>query len=125
MIICGKTNSGKSHLLIELLKNEWRIRCKRIVLICPTFNNKTYKDKEFIIKHQNFVVVCCDLGDVEFWIRLSRIYSSGYRSVLTLDDIACSEYIGKRTSEVVNISFSGRHINDNIDPRLFQHTKES
>ena len=44
---------------------------------------------------------------------MSKNYLSGHnkiqKSLIILDDIICSEDILKRTSEIIKLSFSGRH----------------
>ena len=117
MIIDGRSNCGKTRLLIELLR-EFRERetFDKIIIICPTFNkNKTYKNEEFIFRDTNILVCDCDFDDVEQYIKISRcfIYSKPNieNALIIFDDIVCSEDILKRTSEITKLSFSGRHEN--------------
>ena len=117
MIIDGRSNCGKTRLLIELLK-EFRQReiFDKIIIICPTFlTNKTYQSEEFIFKDTNILVVDCDFDDVEQYIKISRCFINSKPNIenalIIFDDIVCSEDILKRTSEITKLSFSGRHEN--------------
>ena len=117
MIIDGRSNCGKTKLLIELFK-EFRKRetFDNIIIICPTFpKNKTYQNEEFIFGDKNILVCDCDFDDVEQYIKISRCFinskSAIENALIIFDDIVCSEDILKQTSEITKLSFSGRHEN--------------
>ena len=117
MIIDGRSNCGKTKLLIELLK-EFRRRetFDKIIIICLTFQrNKTYQSEELIFRDTNILVCDCDFDDVEQYIKISRSFINSKPSIenalIIFDDIACSEDILKQTSEITRLSFSGRHEN--------------
>ena len=82
-IIDGRSNCGKTRLLIELLK-EFRQRetFDKIIIICPTFpRNKTYQSEEFIFKDTNILVCDWDFDDVEQYIKISRCFINSKPSI--------------------------------------------
>ena len=114
MIIDGRSNCGKTRLLIELLKDfQQNLTFEQIIIICPTFKkNKTYQNEDFIFDDKNILVCDCDFDDVETYIKISRCYVNSKpnleNTLIIFDDIICSEDILKRTSEITKLSFSGR-----------------
>ena len=117
MIIDGRSNCGKTRLLIQLMKEFQRNEVfEQIIIICPTFSrNKTYQNEDFIFTDKNILVCDCDFDDVETYIKISRCYINSKPNIknalVIFDDIVCSEDILKRTSEITKLSFSGRHEN--------------
>ena len=117
MIIDGRSNCGKTRLLIELLKEFKRREVfDKIFIICPPFpRNKTYQNEEFIFKDTNILVCDCDFDDVEQYIKISRSFINSKPSIknalIIFDDIVCSDDILNCTSEITKLSFSGRHEN--------------
>ena len=117
MIIDGRSNCGKTRLLIQLMKEFKRSETfEQIIIICPTFKrNKTYQNEDFIFEDKNILVCDCDFDDVETYIKISRCYINSKPNIknalVIFDDIVCSEDILKRTSEITKLSFSGRHAN--------------
>ena len=76
MIIDGRSNRGKTRLLIQLMKNFQQNEIfEQIIIICPTFQrNKTYQNEDFIFTDKNILVCDCDFDDVETYIKISRCY---------------------------------------------------
>ena len=115
MIIDGRSNCGKTRLLIQLMKEFKRNETfEQIIIICPTFQrNKTYQNEDFIFEDKNILVCDCDFDDVETYIKISRCYINSKpnikNSLIIFDDIVCSEDILRRTREITKLSFSGRH----------------
>ena len=116
LIIDGRSNCGKTKLLIDLLKEFQKKETFDKIIICPTFpRNKTYQNEEFIFKDTNILVCDCDFDDVEQYIKISRYFINSKPSIenalIIFDDIVCPEDILKQTSEITKLSFSGRHEN--------------
>ena len=57
MIIDGRSNCGKTKLLIELLKYfQQNDTFEQIIIICPKFpRNKTYQNEDFIFRDKNIL----------------------------------------------------------------------
>ena len=104
MIMDGRSNCGKTRLLIQLLKEFQRNKIfDHTIIICPTFKrNKTYQSEDFIFEDKNILVCDCDFDDVETYIKISRCYINSKPNIknssIIFDDIVCSEGILKRTS---------------------------
>ena len=117
MIIDGRSNCGKTRLLVKLLKHfQENEMFEQIIIICPTFKrNKTYQNEDFIFKDKNILVCDCDFDDVETYIKISRCYVNSKQNLenclIVFDDVICSEDILRRTSEITKLSMSGRHEN--------------
>ena len=59
-MIVGKTNSGKTKWILDLLETEYKNAFEAIVIICPTlFKNKTYLNRRWMFTDDN--VYLCDL----------------------------------------------------------------
>jgi hypothetical protein len=44
MLICGVTNCGKTHFILDLIENYYRYKFDYILILCPTyFFNETYE----------------------------------------------------------------------------------
>ena len=133
MIIDGRSNFGKTKLLIELLRKfRERETFNNIIIICPTFpKNKTYQNEEFIFTNKNILVCDCDFDDVEQYIKISRCFinskSNIENALFIFDDIACSEDILKRTSEITKLSYSHyqKYFIYSHHPRLPYHSEKN
>ena len=110
MIITGITVCGKTHYLLKMLEKDYKGHFENIFLICSTyFWNKTYQNW----KHKDdkrFFPIPCDQDEVDGFVRyITNIYC-GTNSLIILDDCASSQCIKNRTSEIVKLGFSARHI---------------
>ena len=92
-----------------MLENEYFQHFKYIYLICPTFSvNKTYHNWKYI-KDSNLFVIQCNHEDVNKWLGIIKVISFGEPTLIILDDCARQDVKG-RTSELVNLGFSARHL---------------
>ena len=111
MLISGITNCGKTHFILDLLEQEYIGHFDFIVLFCPTFfMNKTY-NRKWIFKDNNFIVinpesVKCHLNQVISFV--SETYK-GLNTLFIIDDCANLQDSKRKTSELCNLAFSGRH----------------
>ena len=74
MIIDGRSNCGKTKLLIELMKEfQQNGTFDQIIIICPTFpRNQSCQNEDFIFQDKNILICDCDFDDVEQYIKISR-----------------------------------------------------
>ena len=53
-IFIGQTGCGKTHLVLDMIENQYNNHFDYIVIICPTFQeNDTYRAKEWIKNDDN------------------------------------------------------------------------
>jgi septin family protein len=51
MMVCGMTDCGKTHFIVDLLEREFASQFHDIVLFCPTVEfNQTYIDRHWVSK---------------------------------------------------------------------------
>ena len=110
MIILGMTGCGKTYHLLEMLENDYKNHFDYIFLICPTYEwNKTYQDWKYN-GDKDFIVMPCKQDDVNQCLEYVSRFAEGTNSLIVLDDCASSQSIKNRTSELVKLGFSARHI---------------
>ena len=110
MIIAGMTACGKTHYLLKMLEKEYKNHFEYIFIVCPTFeDNKTYQNWEYL-KNPNLFAIARDHDKVEGVLRAIVKFAKNTNSLVILDDCAASKDVKSRTSELVKLAFSGRHI---------------
>ena len=110
MIIAGMTACGKTHYLVKMLEEEYKNYFDYIFIVCPTFeDNKTYQNWEYL-KDPDVFAIACDHDKVESVLLDIVKFAKNTNSLVILDDCAASKDVKNRTSELVKLAFSGRHI---------------
>ena len=110
MIIAGMTACGKTHYLVKMLEEEYKNHFDYIFIVCPTFeDNKTYQNWEYL-KDPDVFAIACDHDKVESVLLDIVKFAKNTNSLVILDDCAASKDVKNRTSELVKLAFSGRHI---------------
>ena len=110
MIIAGMTACGKTHYLLKMLEEEYKNHFDHIFIVCPTFeDNKTYQNWEYL-KDPDVFAIACDHDKVEGVLRDIVKFAKNTNSLVILDDCAASKDVKNKTSELVKLAFSGRHI---------------
>ena len=100
----------KTHYLLEMLEKEYKNHFDYIFIVCPTLeDNKTYQNWEYL-KDFDVFELPCDHNEVEEIIRQTVEFAKNTNSLIILDDCAASKDVKNRTSELVKLAFSGRHI---------------
>ena len=98
MIIVGMTACRKTHYLLDMLEKEYKNHYDYIFIVCPTLeDNKTYQQWKY-------------LTDPEIFSVKLHILQKNTNSLIIFDDCASSKDVKNRTSELVKLGFSGRHI---------------
>ena len=109
-IFIGQTGCGKTHLVLELIENQYNKHFDYIVIICPTLreNNKTYHAKEWI--KNNYKVWLVDPKDSLYqWIKKLSELLRFFEVLFIIDDIIANESLDKRRQSLLELSISGRH----------------
>ena len=110
MIIAGMTACGKTYYLLKMSEEEYANHFDYIFIVCPTFeDNKTYQNWEYL-KYPDVFAIACDHDKVESVVRDIVKFAKNTNSLVILDDCAASKDVKNRTSELVKLAFSGRHI---------------
>ena len=107
-ILIGQTGCGKTHLVLDLIENQYNNRFDYIVIICPTLQeNDTYHAKEWI-KNDDKVWLVDPKDNLYQWIKkLSELLR--FLEVLIINDIIANESLDKRRQPLLELSISGRH----------------
>ena len=109
-IFIGQTGCGKTHLVLELIEQEYKKHFDYIIIICPTLweNNKTYHAKEWIKNDDNVWLV--DPRDSLYqWIKKLSQLLRFLEVLLKIDDIIANESLDKRSQSLLELVISGRH----------------
>ena len=110
MIIVGMTASGKTHYLLDMLEKEYKNHYDYIFIVCPTLeDNKTYQQWKYLTDPDVYALPVAH-DNVENILREITHFAKNTNSLIILDDCASSNDVKNRTSELVKLGFSGRHI---------------
>ena len=114
-LICGRTNSGKTYHVLNMIAEHYLPVCDHIFIICPTFHdNKTYDIKRHPWLSRCFVFSKGDLVDnLEILIKRHSKGGnlSGKKSMIIIDDCSAEKGLNKHRTSLSKIAFSGRHAN--------------
>ena len=112
-LIVGPTNSGKSRFVVDQLYGPFLSKFDYIVLVCPTFtHNKTYT--RIGINDPRMFPQMCEQHEVEACLKDVNDFLDGTNTLIIFDDCAASKDVKGRTGQLVNLTFSARHIGFNV-----------
>ena len=109
MLICGRTNCGKTKFILDLLEHEYKHHFEKIFIICSTIRvNKTYRERSWIKTDHH--IFCIEPQDKLFhWITfLSHCYTE-VESLFIIDDIIADKSLDKKRQSLIDLAISGRH----------------
>ena len=107
-IFIGQTECGKTHLVLDLIENQYNNHFDYIVIICPTLQeNDSYHAKEWI-KNDDKVWLVDPKDNFYHWIRKLSGLLRFLEELFIIDDIA-NESLDKRRQPLLELSISGRH----------------
>ena len=110
MIIVSMTACGKTHYLLNMLEKEYKNHYDYIFIVCPTLeDNKTYQQWKYLTDSDVYELHVTH-DNVENILREITHFAKNTNSLIILDDCASSKDVKNRTSELVKLGFSGRHI---------------
>ena len=123
-IIVGPTGCGKSYFVVQILRGVMRKKFNNIILICPTYAyNQAYTD--FCRRDPGFLALApnaSDEGEVDNLLRLFSIVYDRGENLIIIDDCSFSRDVKKKTSELVRLFCSGRHLGISIYLLTQQYT---
>ena len=110
IIIVGMTACGKAHYLLEMLEKEYKNHFDNIFIVCPTLeDNKTYQQWKYLADPDVYALHV-EHDNVENILREITRFAKNTNSLIILDDCASSNDVKNRTSELVKLRMSGRHV---------------
>ena len=111
------TACGKTHYLLEMLEKEYKNHFDYIFIVCPTFKyNETYQNWKYLKDPHVFALACDDdkveetLREIVNLITFEKEEGDKPNSLVILDDCAATKDVKNRTSGLVKLGCSGRHI---------------
>ena len=110
-IFIGQTGCGKTHLVLELIENQYNKHFDYIVIICPTIRwNKTYHSRDWI-KNNDEVWLVEPKDRLYWWIEKFSQLLSHSETLFIIDGIIADESLDKKRQSLLELAISGRHGN--------------
>ena len=111
-IFIGQTGCGKTHLVLDLIENQYNDHFNYIIIISPTLrDNATYLSRNWI-KNDDKVWLVEPKNSHYQWIqKLSEFlrYIEFLEVLFIIDDFIANESLDKRRQLLLELSISGRH----------------
>ena len=109
-IFIAQTGCRKTHLVLELIENQYNNHFYYIVIICPTLreNKKTYHAKGWI-KNNDKVWLVDPKDNLYQWIKKLSELLRFLEVLFIIDDIIANEILDKRRQSLLELAISGRH----------------
>ena len=112
-LIVGPTKSGKTKYVVDQIYGPFRGKFDYIVFICPTFAyNKTYL--RIGENDPRMFIIICKQHEIESWLKVVTWLFEGTKTLIILDDCAASKDVKGRTGQLVDLSYSARHISISV-----------
>ena len=111
MLIAGMTACGKTHYLLKMLEENFKVHFDYVFIVCPILlENSTYQNWKYLREDPDVFALPCDHDEVDFYLETIVKFAMGTNSLIILDDCASSQTVKNRTSELVKLAFHGRHV---------------
>ena len=107
-IVRSSDRSRKTHLALNLLKNEYRNHFYFIVIICPTLRyNSTYKSRDWVWNDPDVIPI--EPGNNLYYLieKISNLLA-GSATLFLINDIIADEALDKRRQPLLELAISGR-----------------
>ena len=105
----GQTKCGKTHLVLELIENQYNKHFDYIIIICPAIRwNKTYHSRDRI-KNDDTIWLVEPKDKLYQWIeKLSQLLAHS-ETLSIIDHIIADESLDKRRQPLLELAVGGRH----------------
>ena len=108
-LFIAPTGVGKTHLVLNLLENEYRDHFDFIIIICPTLvHNQTYKSRGWVCTDPDIIHIEPD-NNLYYWIEKISNLLTGSKTLFLIDDIIADEAPNKHRQPLLELAISGRH----------------
>ena len=108
-LFVAPTGVGKTHLALNLLKNEYRNHFDFIVIICPMLeHNEMYKSRGWVWNDPDVIPIELD-NNSHYLIEKIRKLLAGSKTLFLIDDIIADEALDKRRQPLLELAISGHH----------------
>ena len=107
-IICGSTNTGKTHVMLDIIEKYYKDHFEKILIICPTFDrNETYQKRDWLKNDADIVV----RQDSENMMNIldTLIKKNTHNLLVVIDDCSSEKDLDKHRTAISKLAFSGRH----------------
>ena len=123
----GQTGSGRTHLVLELIENQYNKHFNYIVIICPTLReNSAYHAKEQIRNDDNVWLVELKENLYQWIKKLSQLLR--FLEVLfIIDDITPNESLDKKETASIRIIYlrqASTSLSMAVNAILYCHTEK-
>ena len=100
---------GKTHLALNLLKNEYRNHFVFIVIICHTLaNNKTYESRGWVWNEPDIISIVPGNNLYYLIEKISKILA-GSETLFSIDNIIADEALDKHRQPLLELAISLRN----------------
>ena len=107
-LFVAATGVGKTHLALDLLKNEYRNHFDFIVIICPTLeHSETYKSRSWV-RTDPYVILLEPDNNLYYLIEKIGNMLAGSKILFLINDIIADEALNKRRQPLLGLATSGR-----------------
>ena len=109
-IFIGETGCGKTHLVLDLIENQYNNHFDYIIFICPRLreNDKTCHATEWI-KNDDKVWLVDHKDSLHQWIKKLSELLRFLEVLFIIDDIIANESLDKKRHSLLELDISGRH----------------
>ena len=111
-IFIGQTGCGKTHLVLDLIENQYNDHFNYIIIISPTLrDNATYLSRNWIKNNDKVWLVDPKNSHYQWIQKLSEFlrYIEFLEVLFIIDDFIANESLDKRRQPLLELSISGRH----------------
>ena len=110
-IFTGRMGCGKTHLVLDLIENEYKKHFVYLIIICPTLrDNATYLSRNWV-KNDNQVWLV-EPGDRLYeWIQKLSQLLRRLEILFIIDDLIADECLDKKRQPLLELPITGTHRN--------------
>ena len=109
-ILIGQTNCGKTHLILDLIENQYNKHFDYIIITCPMLrDNATYLSRNWVKNDDQVWLVEPTKDNLYQWIKKLRELLRFFEVIFRIDYIIASESLDKKRQLLLELSISGRH----------------